>query len=278
MRISKQLLLALTLFALSLTCKAQNTCCNDSACRQRATELRDAIIPLLSFVGNAVRDDDPQNKIILENAHQRDPAKYNRFRNVMYELIAFTRDNDHDLCFQSLVTSEEYIAIGLWRIYFNDLKNPVSFPSPEFCSGFGIRLELAQGSAAFLRNDMAYLGAARGFLSYTIGRKESCGNRVRVMTGPALFLFNNTPYVVLNSRLAYRLSDIMIDNPPVFLGNWNLFGEYVSNFQKLHQAGLGIEAQLGKFGVNFSVTHDFRSDHQGFLFGLFYHSKKKKRS
>jgi hypothetical protein len=62
----------------------------------------------------------------------------------------------------------------------------------------------------------------------------------------------------------------------VFLGNLNLYGEYVNNFQHFSYTGLGTEVQLGRYGVNILVNRGIESKHWGFLFGIFIGNKKKK--
>ena len=257
-------------------CIAQNNCCDDAACRVKSQDLAAQIIPLIHFVGETNTDDASVNDSLLRKAFQKDQIRYNSFKSLIYEILRFTDDSSHDHCFKTFLTSEQYITINHWLVYFNDLKNPVSFPSPEFCQGFRTRIEINQGAANFLKNDMAFLGSVRGLVSYTFGKKESCGNRVRLLAGPAYFLQNKIGYATLNTRLAYRLKDIMVKNPPVFLGNWNLFADYATSFHHFNYAGVGAEAQLGPFGVNVLANYNLDSKHLGFLFGIFLSNKKKK--
>jgi len=251
-------------------------CCNDSICKAKAKSLAADIIPFLEFVGNTTTDDPAVNNPLLEAAFRKDPVRFNAFKSLIYELVRFNDPDDQNSCFSSFLTPEQSISVGHWMVYFRDLKNPVSFPSPEFCSGLRTRFEIGQGAWGFLENDMAYLGSVKGLLAYTFGKKQSCGNHWRLLGGPAFFLKNNTPYIALTSRMAYRLKDLMIKNPPVFLGNWNIYGEYTDNFDGFSYAGIGTEAQLGRFGLNLTVHRDFDEGHYGFLIGIFIGNKKKK--
>lgn len=250
-------------------------CCDIPACRDRTQQLMNRILPLMQSVGTAT-DSAARNKAILQAANQRNPGLVRNFTSVMYETLVFLQQDGQDRCFRTLMPPDQMENLNRWLIYFNDIKNPVTFPSPEFCTGFRTRLELSQGASDFMRDEMAYLGSIRGLLMYTFGKKNSCGNRFRLLAGPAFFLRNETPYISFNGRLAYRIKDIMVKNPPIFLGNFNLFAEYLSNFDRFNYAALGFEANLGRFGVNLAVNHNFDTDHQGFLVGLVLMNKKKK--
>lgn len=269
------LFLLVVLMHAHLVADAQAECCSDPVCRARSQSLAAASIQFLELAGNGSADA-TENGRALEKLFQNDPVRYSRFRSLIYEIIKFTDEDSHDRCFQTFLSSEQYVNIHRWMAYFNDLRNPTSFPSPEFCEGFRTRLEIGQGAAGFLASDMAYLGTIKGLLSYTFGKKRSCGNRLRALVGPAFFLRDRTAYSTLDTRLAYRISDIMIKNPPVFLGNLNLFGEYVTNFQRFSYAGIGAEAQLGRFGANVSVNRSFAAKHLGFVLGVFIGNRKKK--
>jgi hypothetical protein len=272
---SIQLFLLLVLMFAAFTSFAQDNCCNIGPCRTKSQNLATEIIPLLKFIGDGSANP-LDNKAALEKAFQIDPVRYNSFKSVIYEILRFTDNASCDSCLERFITADQYISLHRWLGYFNQLQNPVSFPSPEFCQGLRFRLEINQGASSFLATDMAYLGSAKTLITYTIGKKGSCGNKWRLLAGPAFLLQNKTAYAALDTRVAYRLSDIMIKNPPVFLGNWNLFGEYVNTFRHFSYAGLGIEAQLGRYGANLLVNRGFESKHLGFAFGIFVTNKKKK--
>lgn len=265
----------LLLLLCTLNVNAQLNCCDDANCRNQSQKLAGEVIPLLQFIGEG-SSDAATNKKSLEKAFQTDPIRYQSFRSLIYEVVRFADDQSHDQCIKTFLSSQQYINLHRWMAYFNDIANPVSFPSPEFCEGFRTRLEIGQGAADVMTSTMAYFGSVKGFISYTFGKKESCGNHLRLLAGPALLLQNRSAYAALSTRLGYRIKDIMIKNPPVFLGNWNLFGEYSTNFQKFSYAGIGAEAQLGRFGVNVMVNRGFESERYGFVFGIFIGNRKKK--
>jgi hypothetical protein len=181
-----------------------------------------------------------------------------------------------------------------WIDFINDSITRVEFPSTEFCAGWKKRLEIAQGVSSFLsKKDMAYFASIRGYLIYTpfsgkeyttcegIRRRDSCGGIVRFMAGPAYYLRNRTSYLALSSRIAFRIpgGDIMLNSKKGLFpaGNINLYGEYNTNFHHFNYAGLGVEVELGPFGINFTGNYNLENGRPGFLMGLIFANKKSSK-
>jgi hypothetical protein len=142
------------------------------------------------------------------------------------------------------------------------------FLSAEFCSGLKFRMEIGQGATDISKRNTGYLGSLRGFLVFTPGKKNACGNQFRILAGPSVFVRGSTFYGALSARAAYRLKDI---NPSFFpIGNLNVFGEYSSSFGNLSYGSLGIEAEFGFVGFNISGNNNLKTGRKGFALDVFY--------
>lgn len=265
------------------TAQPQQKCCENESCRVKAQTLAIRITGIVGFLGKCTDGNKAANRLILENLKTNKKAVYDEYWVTTKAIIALMNDKkfSNGPCFENSLPADlaERDNVLCWVEFANDSITKPSFTSTEFCRGWKKRFELAQGASSFLsKNDMAYLGTIRGYLMYTFGKdkEDECGGTVRLMAGPAFYLRNRTSYLALSSRVAFRLKDIKGDpEHDLFpLGNLNLFGEYTTSFGRFHYAGLGIEVELGPFGVNLTINHNLANGKKGFLVGLVFGNRK----
>ncbi|NSL87690.1 hypothetical protein ECE50_012655 [Chitinophaga sp. Mgbs1] len=283
--LQKQLRLMIPLLLLSFGLAAQSPavaprCCDVPECKTRIEALAAQMLKVVKLLGPC-NDDPTINQDALAQLQVKFPAEYNEFEPVVREILDIKsgRQYRNDLCFSNALPEEHRINVLSWLSYMQkQLNGPAVFPSSEFCGGWRMRFELGQGAGSIFRKDMGYIGSVRGYLAYTFARERGCDGRLRLLAGPSVFWQNNVAYMQLSTRAAYRVKNLTPKKLPAYFGNINVFGEYTTTFGAFHYAAAGGEVELGPFGVNLSVLHDFRSNHQGFLLGfvLFNKSLKKK--
>lgn len=258
-------------------------CCENESCRVKAQTLAVRITGIVGFLGKCADGDKAANLLTLERLKTNNKSVYDDFWGTTKAIIFLINDDRfrNDACFENSLPADlaEKSNIMCWIGFVNDSITKPSFPSAEFCKGWKKRFEIAQGASSFLnKKDMAYLGTIRGYLIYTFRKNnlDECGGGVRLMAGPAFYLRDRVSYVALSSRVAFRMKDIKADpKHDLFpLGNLNLFGEYTTSFGQFNYAGLGIEIELGPFGVNLTVNHNLENGKQGFLVGVVFSNRK----
>jgi hypothetical protein len=265
------LLLCCMILIFQNTFSQEKKCCDIPSCKLRSEELAARITGLAKFI-KSKGEDKAANAQVLDSLKAANPTLFNDFIHTMKDIVTYINDHEQDLCFADRLPEDVSDNIFNWIIYFNDKEHPTKFPSTEFCSGLKKRFEVSQGAMNALRNDMAYLGSIRGYIVYTFGKKDQCGNKLRLMTGPAFFLQNKVVYSTLSSRISFRLKDIA--PVPFSLGNFNLFGEYTTSFRHFEYAAIGAEVELGPLGFNLAINQNLKSHHQGFLVSIVFGNKK----
>ncbi|HEV8286280.1 MAG TPA: hypothetical protein VGQ09_18360 [Chitinophagaceae bacterium] len=263
------IILMACLFLSSTVFAQQQNCCDNIQCRQKAEGLAVKISGLVSFVGKC-SNDAAANKRTLDSLKSKNEQVYNDFIKTARAVNEFIDQERQGTCFMRSLPEDESDNIFDWLAFLKNEKP--RFPSTEFCTGWKRRFELGQGAMNAFRDDMAYLGSVRGYIIYTFGKPKQCGNKLRLMTGPAFFLQNKVFYATLSSRLSFKLKDIA--PVPFSLGNFNLFGEYTTSFNHFEYAALGAEVELGPFGFNLAINQNLRSHHQGFLLSILFGNKK----
>lgn len=258
-------------------------CCESPVCKEKAVEYAKVISGLVAYLGNcsiSTEEDLRADSIILAKLQEEKPEVYNDLIRMvkllddyLYTDIPRFRGTD---CFENELPQSMRRNVLCWINYirFNVLKKVVVFPSTEFCGGWKKRFEINQGASAFLsKTDMSYLGSARFYFIYTFFKKNKCGGKFRMSAGPAYFLRSRNSYLTLSSRLAYNIKDLKAN---VFsLGNLNLFGGYNTNFNRFNYAELGLEVELGPFGVNLASNMNTENGKMGFMVGVFFGNKKR---
>jgi hypothetical protein len=278
----KKTFLTFLAFVMFFTIDAQIKCCDDPPCKQKAKEYADKITSLVTFLGKCTPETVPDSKRINDSLIAEfstfQPERYNEFKSLIKaisaEFIDDASSQERQTCFFDLLPIATGDNTMAWINFIR--KVPPVFPSTEFCGGFKKRVEISQGAAAFLsKTRMAYLGAARAYIVYTLPSRQNCGGRVRLMAGPGYFLHSATSYITLSSRIGVRLGDI---KPGIFsLGNFNFFGGYNTAFGDFNYAEAGLEAELGWFGFNLSTVYQVNDRHWGFLAGIILANKKIKK-
>lgn len=248
-------------------------CCETPACRQKVDDLVKRIVKVIGYI-------EPFNKATakqsLDKLHANDPVKYMDLLHTVNEVNRYIRNVPQDECFLNAIPEDVHAKVFAWLGYFDDQTNPPDFGSAEFCSGLGRRIELSQGSAGFLSGQMSWLGGLHGYLVYTPGKKKECGNKWRIMGGPAYFLKNRFSFVAVSTRLAYRIKDLGI--PPFSLGNLNVFGGLDSNLDNFNFLTIGAEAEVGPIAFNIGLNHDLYIGKPGFSIGVVVANKLFKQS
>jgi len=261
---------------------AQTSCCDEAVCKQRAKELADKISGLAGFLGKFTPFGSPgypqKNDSSLAEFKRQFPDRFNDFNKTIKEIsVEFIDDRgtqNKQLCFSDQLPINTGDNTMAWVNYIRDVK-PV-FPSTEFCGGLKKRIEISQGSAAFLsKKNMAYLGALRGYLIYQFAKKDECGGRFRLMVGPGFFLHSSTAYITLDSRIGIRIGDIAKE--PFHLGNINFFAGYNSSFGHFSYVETGFEVELGWLGFNLAANYDTYHYRWGFLTGIVLANSKFKK-
>ena len=246
-------------------------CCDDAGCKAMAVQYAIKLAGLVQFLPPCSSNGD-LNKKALDSLKQANTAVYNEFMKTAKEAhnnfyVSDTKFRK-DGCFSDALPTENKSNVVLWVAYVGNLGTTPSFPSAEFCTGLKFRVEIGQGATDISKRNTGYLGSLRGYLVYTPGKKDQCGNTFRIMAGPALFWRGSTNYVALSSRVAFRVKDI---RPSVFaLGNINLFGEYNTSFKNLNYAAIGAEVELGVIGFTISGNDNLDSGRLGFGVDIFY--------
>ncbi len=271
MKIKKILLATIAILLFSTAFAQQPNCCDTPACKRMSEMLAVRVAGVATFV-KSEQDAPAKNKATLDSLKNANPELYNTLITVMQEAAAYMNSHRQGDCFMNSLPSDIYDNAYNWIIYFNDIEHPVRFPSTEFCGGWKKRFEINQGAANVFKKSMTYSGSLRGYLMYTFGKKDSCGNKIRMLLGPAVFLRGNTSYITMSTRAAFRIKDIAPKNFAV--GNLNLFAEYNTNFSHFTNIAAGFEVELGPFGLNFAVNLDTKTQAAGFLAGLVFANKK----
>lgn len=274
-------LLAITFLVTSNLLHAQQ-CCDNAICKEKAIEYAKVISGLVNYLGTC-SGDKTTDSIVLKKLEQEKPEAYSEFVRMVRILDDYLYSDDSKFkgteCFEKELAKNVAENALMWinHVRFHVLGKIPFFPSTEFCGGWKKRFEINQGSSAFLdKTNMSYLGSARAYLIYTFFKKDKCGGRFRIMAGPALFLRSRNSYLTLSTRLAYKLKDLKAS---VFsLGNLNLFGGYNSNFDGFNYAELGLEVELGPFGINIASNMNTGNGKAGFMVGVFLGNRKKSKT
>lgn len=219
----------------------------------KATDYATQLTGLVNFLGNC-SDDQQANEAVLANIKTSRPDIYKSLIEIVKVLDTYFFNDqpkyDDPDCFTDVLPTINKSNVLRWinHARFHILQVKPVFPSTEFCAGFGRRIEIAQGTAAFLsKTKMQYLGSLRGYLVYTFKGKDECGGTVRLMAGPGFFLRSNDSYITLSSRISVRLKDL---RPGVFsLGNINLFGGII-----IISAGSVMQKVDWKWSLGHSVS------------------------
>ncbi len=259
----------------------EKNCCDNAVCREKAIEYAKIISGLANYLGKCTGDTTDDSKVLAKLQLDK-PELYNDFIRMVKLLNDYLYKDDSKFkgteCFENELarTTGENVMCWINHVRFNILGIKPIFPSTEFCGGWKKRFEISQGSSAFLnKTQMTYLGSARFFLIYTLFKKNECGGKFRIMAGPALFLRSRNSYLTFSSRIAYKLTDLKAN---VFsLGNLNLFGGYNTNFDGFNYAELGLEIELGPFGVNLASNFNTGNKKMGFMVGVFFGNKKRSK-
>ena len=255
----------------------EKKCCDIPECKAKSESFAVKLIGMAAFLPPC-SDDKDINKRTLDSLQKANQRLYSGFIETMNDLVDFRNSiGNKDRCFSSILPDAYRDNILNWIIYFNDIKNPVKFPSTEFCRGWKKRFEISQGAANIFTNAATYLGSLHGFIAYTFkpskqNEKESCGGKFRLMAGPSLYMRGNTSYITANARTVFWLKDI--GKQTFHVGNINAFGEYFTNFSRFNYAGAGIEIELGPFALNLEGNINTRDGKLGFLTGVVFSNKK----
>lgn len=246
-------------------------CCENAVCKATAENFAVRMTGLVGYLPKFSSDPD-LNKTALDSLKNANPAVYNEFMKLAKETHTYffgpRAKFRKDGCFSEALPTANKSNVVFWVGYVGNLGTTPPFPSAEFCTSLKLRIEIGQGATDISKNYIGYLGSMRGYLVYTPGKKDECGNRFRILAGPAIFFRSSTAYAALSTRVAIRMKDI---RPAVFpLGNLNIFGEYSTSFGNLSYGAIGVEVELGPFGFNLSGANNMKTGKKGFSVNAFY--------
>lgn len=270
--LKKAFLLPVILFATVtfLNGQSDKKCCEDAGCAALAKDYAIRVTGLVAYLPPCTSDNEA-NKRMLDSLKNANPNVHDQLiragkeaHTLFFSEAKFRRDG----CFSDALPTNFKSNVLKWVAFIGTGGKAPPFPSAEFCSGLKVRFEIGQGATDIGKNTTGYLGSGRVYLSFIPGKKDKCGNNIRLMAGPALFFRGSTLYGALSSRVAFRISDIA---PKQFaLGNLNLFGEYNTSFGNLSYGAIGGEVELGFIGFNISVNNNMKTGKKGFGVNVFY--------